>query len=284
VIGTVFVECGAAYRPDGPDHLRPVGETEFVADAATRSASCGGKAAIIGIVGNTDLTSPFLDEALDAHGAAGGALFKGIRHSIARDPDPASLRIPGRGPAGLSESEHFRRGVARLGERGLTYDSWNYHHQNGEVAALAAAVPGTTIVLDHFGTPIGVGRFAGKLDDVFAAWSKKIASVAAQPNTVVKLGGLAMPDNGYGWHERSLPASSDELVSAHGRWYRRAIECFGPERCMLESNFPVDRFSVSYRVLWNGLKKIVADYSPAERDQMFFGTAERVYGLERRPG
>ncbi|MDH3683181.1 MAG: amidohydrolase family protein, partial [Acidimicrobiia bacterium] len=279
VTATVFAECGAGYRPDGPDHLRPVGETEFVAAAALASAQRDGQAEIKGIVAHADLTHPELDGILDAHVEAGGELFKGVRHSIARDDDPGSLRIPGRAPEGLSGDPDFRLGVARLGERGLTYDSWHYHHQNRDFAELAAAVPGTTMVLDHFGTPLGVGRFAGRLDEVYDAWRDDLAAVAAQPNVVAKIGGLAMPDNGYGWHERDRPASSDELVDAHARWYRHTIDCFGPYRCMLESNFPVDRFSVSYRVLWNGLKKIVADYSDAERDEMFFGTAERVYRL-----
>lgn len=279
VTTTVFVECFAAYRTDGARELRSVGETEFVAAAAKESAGRASQAEIVGIVANADLTHPDLDRILDAHAEAGGSLFKGIRHAIARDDDPGALRIPGRAPEGLSTDPAFRRGVARLGERGLTFDCWHYHHQNLEFAELAAAAPETTMVLDHFGTPIGVGRFAGKLDEVFDRWVDDIAAVAANPNVVAKLGGLAMPDNGYGWHERDRPASSDELVEAHARWYHHTIECFGPERCMLESNFPVDRFSVSYRVLWNALKKIVADFSPADRDQMFFGTAERVYGL-----
>lgn len=279
VEATLFVECGAGYRRDGPRNLRSVGETEFVAAAAEASAGRSERPEIVGIVANADLTDPDLATALDAHAAAGGHRFKGIRHAIARDADPAALAIPGAAPEGLSADPDFRRGVALLGERGLTFDSWHYHHQNLEFAALAAAVPGTTMVLDHFGTPIGVGRFAGKRDEVFDSWAEELTAVAANDNVVAKIGGLAMPDNGYGWHTRDRPASSDELVEAHARWYHHAIECFGPERCMLESNFPVDRFSVSYRVLWNGLKKIVAGYDPATRDQLFFGTAERVYGL-----
>ena len=195
------------------------------------------------------------------------------------DPDPGALRIPGRATAGLYADESFRAGVARLGQRGLTYDTWHYHHQNLDVAALAAAVPDTTIVLDHVGTPLGVGRFAGRRDEVYADWSAGIDAIAEHPNVVVKLGGLAMPDNGFGWHERDRPATSDELVSAHERYYHHTIDRFGPERAMFESNFPVDRFSVSYRVLWNAFEKIAAQYSPAERDAMFFGTAQRVYRL-----
>jgi len=278
VEATVFVECHASYHRDGPEHLRSVGETDFVAAAAVESTTSG-QAEIKGIVSNADLRLDNLDEVLDAHDAAGLGRFRGIRHAIAFTPDVTTMRIPGRSTPYLSVDPAFRRGVQRLGERGLTYDSWNYSHQNGEVGALAAACPETTIVLDHFGTPIGVGAWAGQLDEIYEVWKSDLALVAANENVVAKLGGLAMPDNGYGWHERSTPATSDELVAAQEKWYLHAIDCFGPERCMFESNFPVDRWSVSYPVLWNALKKIADRFSPTERDQMFWGTAERVYSL-----
>ena len=279
VQSTVFVECHAAYRREGPEHLRSVGETEFVAGAAAESATIDGEAEIKAIVSNADLRLDNLDEVLDGHEAAGRGRFRGIRHAIAFTPDTTDMRIPGRSSPYLFADPAFRRGLRRLGERGLTYDSWNYAYQNREVAALAAAAPGTTVVLDHFGTPIGVGAWAGSLDEQFEVWKRDVADVAAQPNTVAKLGGLAMPDNGYGWHARSTPATSDEIVAAHEKWYLHAIDCFGPDRCMFESNFPVDRWSVSYAVLWNALKKIAARFTPEERDQMFWGTAERVYSI-----
>ena len=276
---TVFAECGAGYRTDGPSHLRCVGETEFVAAAAAASATKPGQATIAGIVSSADLRSDELDEVLDAHLTAGGELFKGIRHSGARAIEPEALRIPGRAQAGLYQDPDFRRGVRLLGQRGLTYDTWQYHYQLAEFAELATAIPDTVMVLDHFSTPLGVGQFAGKLDEVFETWTDEIATVAQQPNVVAKLGGLAMPDNGYGWDQAERPPTSDEFAAAQRRWYLRAIEVLGPDRCMLESNFPVDRFSLSYRTMWNGLKKIVADFSDAERDAMFWGTAERVYRL-----
>ena len=93
----------------------------------------------------------------------------------------------------------------------------------------------------------------------------------------MKIGGMAMPDNGFGWNNRDKPATSDEFVEAQRPYYLHAIDCFGPERCMMESNFPVDRMSLSYHVLYNGLKKIVADFSDDEKDQMFYRTAESVY-------
>ena len=136
------------------------------------------------------------------------------------------------------------------------------------------------MVLDHFGTPLGIGPFKHQREAIFAQWQRDMAVLAKTcPNVVAKLGGLAMPDNGFGWSERDRPASSDEFVSAQARYYHHMIDCFGPARCMFESNFPVDKRSISYNTLYNGLKKIATDYSLDIKDQLFYGTAARVYRL-----
>ncbi len=279
VVETVFIECRSAYLTDGPEALRPVGETRYAARLAREAAAAGAGARLAGIVAHADLRDPDLDAVLDAHEAAGDGLFRGIRHAGAWDEEPDALAIPGRGPAGLYADEAFRAGLRRLGERGLTYDTWHYHHQNAAFRDLAASAPGTTMVLDHFGTPLGVGRFAGRRAEIFEAWKDDIAAIAELPNTVAKLGGLAMPDNGWGWEDLDRPIGSDAFVEAQGPWFRHAIACFGPDRCMFESNFPVDRASISYSVLWNAFKKIAADHPPAARDAMFAGVARRVYRL-----
>ncbi|MFQ5380200.1 MAG: amidohydrolase family protein [Dehalococcoidia bacterium] len=279
VTKTVFVECGSAYREDGPEHLRPVGETEYVQAAAAASANSGG-ARIAGIVSHADLTlGAAVSEVLDAHEEAGKGLFRGIRHAGAHAEHPEILAIPGRAPAGLYGDERFREGVRLLGERGLTYETWHYHYQNREFLNLARAVPGTTIILDHFGTPLGVGPYETQKDEIFAAWKEDIAEIAREPNVHAKLGGLAMPDIGNGWHLRDRPANSDEFGAAVSPYYLHTIECFGPERCMLESNFPVDKLSIGYRAIWNGMKKIIAPFSEAEKDAMCSLTAERVYRI-----
>ena len=283
VTQTIFMECGAAYRENGPAHMKPVGETEYVTQMAERTNTEPGKATIAVIIAHADLRLPpeQLDEALDAHAAAASGLFRGIRHAGPFDASSACFRIRPRSPEGLYRDEDFRRGVAQLGDRGLTYDTWNYHHQILDFRDLAAAVPGTVMVLDHFGTPLGAGPYEGKRDACFARWKDDIAAVAAQPNVYAKLGGLAMPDNGFGWDMSDSPPTSDEFVEAQAKYYHHAIECFGPERCMFESNFPVDRLSLSYRTLWNGLKKIAADYSEFEKTALFAGTARRVYRVAR---
>jgi L-fuconolactonase len=280
IIQTVFVECNAGYRGDGPDHLRSLGETEFVAGAARELAERHPDAApIAGIVAHVDLIDERLDDVLDAHTVAAGGLLRGIRDALARSVEPEAHWIPGAYAEGKSSDPAFRGGAARLGARGLAYDSWHFHYQNRDFADLARAVPETTMVLDHFGTPVGVGRFAGRHDEVFEQWRVDIADVASCPNTVAKLGGLAMPDNGFGYDTAPVPPSSDELLATQRRWYEHAIDCFGPDRCMFESNFPVDRLSLSYGVYWNAMKKLAAQYSESEQAALFAGTAQRVYRL-----
>jgi predicted TIM-barrel fold metal-dependent hydrolase len=281
VVATVFIECRASYRPDGPRHMKPVGETEFVAaqaDELTRRHP--GTPPIRGIVAYADLAlGDRLGEVLDAHERAAGGRFRGIRDALSRPLEPEALAIPGRAAADRYADPAFRAGVRELGCRGLTYDTWHYHHQNAEMSELAKAVPDTTMVLDHFGTPLGVGMYDGRRDEIYPEWAASIEALAACDNVVAKLGGLAMPDNGFGWHTADRPPTSDEFVEAQARYYHHTIDCFGPERCMFESNFPVDRFSLSYAVLWNGLKKIAARYTADERTAMFSGTARRVYRL-----
>lgn len=135
------------------------------------------------------------------------------------------------------------------------------------------------MVLDHFGTPLGVGPYESEREAIFEQWKVDLAAIAECENVVLKLGGLAMPDNGFGWHTAAKPPTSDEFLAVQSRYYLHGIEVFGPQRCMFESNFPVDRFSLSYGVFWNACKKLTADFSADERAAMFAGTAERVYGI-----
>ncbi|MDH3753502.1 MAG: amidohydrolase family protein [Acidimicrobiia bacterium] len=280
VTATMFMECGASYRTDGPEHLRPAGETEFVAGLAEASERSEG-ITIIGIVGFADLTLPLelLDEVLDAHVAAAGGRFRGIRDALASAPPDAPLIIPGGAAPGRGADPDFRRGVAHLGQRGLTYDTWQYHTQMHDFLDLARAVPDTVMVLDHLCTPLGVGAWAGRHDEIFEEWKPGIAALAGCPNVVAKLGGLAMPDNGFWPIDNSVRPGVDEFLAVQERWYAHALECFGPERCMFESNFPVDKFCVDYEVVWAAFERIAARFDPTEQDALFAGTAQRVYDL-----
>ena len=276
---TVFIDCRSNYLEDGSEHLRPIGETKYVAKAAAESAMDSSQATIAAIISHANMSlGKDVAEVMEAHEAAGNGLFRGIRHAGPHD-STGTLSNPGSRRSCPYTEPDFQEGVRTIGEMGYTYDTWHFFHQNKEYAQLARSAPGTTMILDHFGTPLGVGAYEGKQDEIFPVWAADIAEIAQCPNVVAKLGGLAMPDNGFGWDRRSSPPTSDEFAEAQKRYFLHTIECFGPERCMFESNFPVDKLSISYHVMWNGFKKIVADFSDEEKHAMFYGNAERVYRL-----
>jgi len=281
VVSTVFVECASMYRADGPEPLKCVGETEFVNGIAAMSASGGYGAmrACKGIVSLADLNlGAKVGDVLDAHMAV-GRRFKGIRHAAGWDASNEVRKSHTNPTQGMLLDKTFRAGFRELGKRGLSFDAWLYHPQIPELTDLARAFPDTTIILDHFGGPLGIGPYEGKRAEVFAQWKRSIGELSKCQNVVAKLGGLAMPINGFGFHKRERPATSDELVAAGGDYYRHAIDCFGPQRCMFESNFPVDKASCSYRTLWNAFKKIAVRASNNEKAALFHDTAARVYRL-----
>ena len=283
VVATVFIECGSAYRTDGPEALRPVGETEFVARVAAEAERRGGPTRVCaGIVGRVDFRlADQVDAALAAHVAAGAGRFRGIRQSGAWDAAIVS-RVPGPRPpppAHMFADPAFRSGFSRLAHFGMSFEAWIYHPQIPEATDLARAHPDIPIVLDHVGGPLGVGPYRGQHDTAFQDWRAAIGELARCPNAHVKLGGLAMAINGYDFHERPLPPSSDELAEAWRPWIEVAIEAFGARRCMFESNFPVDKGMCSYPVLWNAFKRLAAGASAEEKAALFRDSATRFYRL-----
>jgi L-fuconolactonase len=284
VVQTVFVECTAFYRADGQANLKPVGETEFVNGAAAMCASgiYGATQACAGIVSFADLTQGArVGEVLQAHIGAGGGRFRGIRHAAAwQDKTPEVRNSHSNAPQYLyRDHATFREGFAVLGKLGLTFDAWLYHPQIPDLIALARAFPGQTIVLDHVGGPIGLGWYAGKRAEIFKTWVADIQELARCPNVVVKVGGMGMRVNGWQFHKRSAPPSSQELADAWRPWVETVIAAFGVDRCMFESNFPVDKISGSYATYWNAFKRLAAGMSPDEKTALFSGTAKRVYGI-----
>ena len=286
VIATVFVECASMYRAGGPVPLRPVGETEFVNGIAAQSASgkYGDTRIAAGIVSFADLAlGAAVEEVLQAHIAAAPARFRGIRHAGGFDPDPAVRNSHTRPTADLYQSARFREGFARLKPLSLTFEAWQYHPQLPAVTDLAKAFPDTTIILNHFGGPLGIGPYKGRRAEIFSQWKIDMTDLSRCPNVVVKIGGINMPINGFDWHHRPTPPTSDDLVAATRDYYLHTIDKFGPNRCMFESNFPVDRLSCSYGVLWNSFKKIAADFTAAEKADLFHLTAARTYRLALPP-
>ena len=280
--GTVYMECGAMYRADGPEPLRPVGETEFVNGVAAMTASglYGDVRACAGIIGHTDLRQDpgVVEDVLRSHIAAGHGRFRGIRQSASFDEDPMVLGpLHGRVPEGLYRDSKFRAGFAVLHKLGLSFDAWLLEPQLPDLIDLAHAFPDTTIVLDHVGTPLGIARYEGKREERFAEWRNNIRELARCQNVVVKLGGLPMPFGGWRkrWHEPEV--SSEQLAREWKPYIETCIEAFGPGRGMFESNFPVDRFGATYVNLWNAFKRLAANFSADEKTALFSGTASRVY-------
>jgi predicted TIM-barrel fold metal-dependent hydrolase len=271
VARTVFVECGSGYRTDGPEAFRPVGETDFVVAADPDGF-------IAGIVGFADLRAPEIDDVLAAHVEAGKGRFRGIRHVSAHDPSPDIRQSHTKPPPGLLGQADFRRGFAALGAAGLSFDAWMYHPQLPELVDLCRAQPDVPVVLDHLGGPLGIGPYAGRRDEVLAAWRASMADVAACDNVVLKLGGIGMPVFGMRWHHEG-GASAEQLAAVWGEPIRWCIETFGADRCMFESNFPVDKVSCTYADLWAAFDLIAAGASETERADLFAGTATRAYRL-----
>lgn len=282
VVSTVFVECRAMYRAAGEVALRPVGETEFVNGIAAMSASGGyGEVRIAhGIVGHANLAlGGEVAPILEAHIRAGGGRFRGIRDAAASDPHPEIQGSRPNPPHRLLD-ERFQAGFQHLARYDLSFEAWLYHHQIPDVIDLAHRFPETVIILNHLGGPLGIGPYAERRGEIFDQWRRDLTELARCPQVVVKLGGINMPVNGYGWHQRPSPPTSLELADATRPWYEFAMERFGVERCMFESNFPVDKRSVSYPVLWNSFKRLAAGCTADEKAALFHDTAARVYRLD----
>jgi len=283
IVATVFVECSSMYRAGAPEHMAVVGETEFVNGIAAQSASgeYGPMRACAGIVSTADLNlGAAVDEVLQAHIAAAPERFRGIRHAAGWDADPGVKNSHSNPFENMMLDSTFREGFSRLAKYDLSFDAWCYHHQIPQLTDLARAHPDVPIIFDHFGGPLGIGPYEGKRAEILEQWRKDVAELAKCENVYAKIGGVAMAVNGFGFHKNAKPATSDELMDATRAYYDHSIEVFGPERCMFESNFPVDKVSVSYAVLWNAFKKMAAGYSEAEKTWLFHDTAKKAYRLE----
>jgi L-fuconolactonase len=280
---TVFVQCRAMYKADGPAAFKPIGETEFVNGVAAMSASglYGEVRACAGIVGHVDLTNgAAVCEVLEAHLRAGGGRFRGIRHSASHDADAAVLGPLSHTPPNLYYSTAFREGYAQLAKYGLSFDCWLLEPQLPQLIDLVRDFPDTPVILDHVGTPLGLASYQGRREQRFPIWRDSIRKLSALPNVAVKLGGLAMPFCNFPSFLQTPSAPSTQLAAEWKPYIETCIEAFGVQRCMFESNFPVDMGSCTYPVLWNAFKRLARDYSVAEKSALFSETAKRVYRLD----
>jgi L-fuconolactonase len=277
VVATVYMECHVGYRTDGPEAMRPVGETEF---ALASGGRVGATEVCAGIVGTADLMlGEAVGEVLDAHLEAGRGRFRGVRNSVTFTDDPAVPAAYSQAPPHRLAEPALRTGARELARRGLVFDTWLFQPQLGELADFAAALPDLTIVLDHVGGYMQVGGFAERPDETFAAWRAGLAQVARRPNVMLKVGGMGMPMISPSLVAQEGRASSAEMAALWKPVFDTCLELFGAERCMLESNFPVDGPAGSYRRFWNAFKRLTAGASAAEKTALFSGVAKRVYSL-----
>ena len=280
ITSTVFIETRSMYRSGGPEELRSVGEVEFVQGLAAASASgmYGPCRAASAIVGNASLRlGEAVEPVLDALQAASPNRFRGIRQSAAWDPHPD---VEDRAEQGVLANEKFRAGAKVLAAKGLSLENTCFFPQLSELAAFANAVPDLTIVLNHIGGLYRVGPYGNRDDEVIPQWREGIATVAQCPNIVLKLGGVGQPRYGFDWYTYERPIGSEELAGHLAPLFNYCIEQFGPDRCMFESNFPPDKVSYSYNVLFNAFKRMSQGYSASERASLFHDTAARVYRID----
>jgi len=282
IVATVFIECGTMFRKEGPEEEKPLGETEFVNGIAAMSASglYGETRIAAGIVGTAklDIGEPVSD-ILEKHIELSGGRLKGIRVGATWDNSPDVINHRTEPRQGMLLDRKFREGFAQLAKYNLNFEAWCYHPQITDVTDLAKKHPNNQIVLDHLGGPIGIGPYEYQQDKVFSTWKKNITELASCDNVFAKLGGLNMEVNGFNWHKKLKPPTSKELCEKIRPYFEFMIEKFGPDRCLFESNFPVDKMSCSYVVCWNSFKRLTANYSADEKAKMYHDTAQRVYKL-----
>jgi len=279
---TVFVDAHTMYRSRDPEAMRSLGEVEFVNGVAAMAASglFGDVAVCAGIVGGVDLTlGERVEEVLEAHLRAGGGRYRGVRSSVVHDDDPNVIRGRVGRPHVLLE-ETFRAGFSRLARFGLSFEAWVLEPQLPDVVDLARTFPDTLIILNHVGAPLGIGCYDGQRLARFPIWRENIHRLAESPNVAVKLGGLGIPFGGFGSYMADPRYTSGQLAEEWRPYIETCIEAFGVDRCMFESNFPVDSAVGSYAIVWNAFKRLCVQASDDEKAALFAGTAARLYRLE----
>jgi L-fuconolactonase len=276
VRASLYIQCRTGYRTDGPEALRPVGEVETVRAWCRTMPQYP-----IGIVAFADLQlGDGVRPVLDALVEAGEGRVRGVRNNTAHHPHPAvkSNAVPA--PEGLMRAAAFREGVQALAGQGLVLDVWAYHTQLDEVCELARTVPGLRVVVDHCGGPLGVGPYQADRADTFRAWRQSLARIAELPNTWIKIGGFGLSVMGFPYARLAAPPDSRRLAADWAPAVDTCLALFGPSRSMFESNFPVDKGQFGYRTLWNAFKRLSAGLSDDERNDLFWRSAARCYGID----
>ena len=281
IVQTVFVEVDAMYRISEPEEMRPIGESEWVRGIGAQSDSglYGRTKVATGIVGYANLNlGARVEPVLEAMESVSSGRFRSVRHTCSWD-EYEPLRSHRSGWPGMMAETKFREGLSKLIDRGHSFDALVYHPQLSELTELVDAFPNGVFVLNHIGRPLGVGPYQGHRDKVYEVWKKDMAKLAERSNVLVKVGGLGNRVSGFGWDTQPEPPNSQELVEKTSPYYLYTIEVFGPERCMFESNFPVDKNSYSYKTIWNSFKRMTQGFSSTEKTWLFHDTAAKAYRL-----
>jgi L-fuconolactonase len=268
VVKTIFVEAWDRVVRNGRLLKNPSDQTAL---GVKESNSNPGHTRIsAGIVGYVDLMNgKAVETEVESHIRAGEGRFRGIRFSIRSD----------------IRDKKFQDGYSVIINHKLTIDAVvPSSEQLLNIVGLAQKYPETPVIVNHMGIDFQKSRHFNpkfSLKDVrydMESWKKLITELAVCDNIYMKLGGLGMDLGVAGWEKETNP-NSEELAQILKPWYLYCIEKFSIDRCMLESNFPVDKKSFSYNVYWNATKRLTKDFSPAERNSLFYGTAVGVYRL-----
>lgn len=268
-----YVHVQAGWKDKTP--LDPVGETRWLEGLDDGPAA---------IVAHADLALGVdVGHVLAAHKAASSKV-RGVRHMLSWHKHDMVMNFSE--TPQLSRTLAFRRGFDQLAEHDLSFDAWCYSGQIDEVSELAAHNPEVPLVLCHAGSPVGVGGDfygVGVSDQerarIGSQWRDSISGLAEHAHVTCKLSGLLMPALGFGFENSSSPARVDELVDRLSPLVEHCIDAFGPERCMVASNFPVDRVAVSYETLISAMLEMTHRYGLDAQKAMFAGTAERFYRI-----
>lgn len=262
--------------------LGPVGETRWLNNLFSDSDN-NSPVKLGAVVGYVELQRSDAAAVIAAHQQA-SAKFSGVRQMLAFDLDEGIMRFCPR--PYLSRDKHWQQGLSLLEQHNLSFDAWFFHHQLDELVVLAQAFPGITFVLDHMGTPIGLGgqfasygRTESARDVTLRIWQMRLQELAELPNVVVKLSGLFMPVVGWGYEHRAMPPTREELLNTAGPLFDFVLQTFGVDRCMFASNFPMDKVSLSLAQLYEFYGALVAHYPEENQRKLFHDNAARIYRI-----
>ncbi len=285
IVSTVYIMSSSnteIYSKDGLEEFKPLKEIEFATSEGKRADLIPNNKVKVNasIVGSVDLTygnklQPVLEKAVNI---SEGRL-KGIRMLLASHTDPRISSGAVKSDLGLMLHPNFIEGAKCIQNANLSLDFWIYHTQLNEMEKIARSLPELTIILNHIGGPIHLGEYEGKQAATHREWRSAMMRLSRIPNINVKLGGLGMAVNGAKFHNNKFPPNSVQLSDVWKPWIYETIDMFGFDRCMFESNFPVDKGSCSYGALWNAFKILAKDMSDDEINKLFSKNAAKIYKI-----